>query len=357
MATRRHSRQPHIASSSELNTEMVRRFQSWLNAQKYLKSTVTKYCNECKKFCTYIGNKPMREVIPLDIADYITTNLPRKWADNLVNSRLSSLRTFFDFLYMGGVVNTVPPRFIRPRRVTKRLPLVLSQSRVAKLLAGTANLRDRAFLEFLYATGCRQREALSLCIEDVDMKHRKAHVRGKRKDRIVYFGPPAKAALRGYLGRRKDGYLFNLEYRQQRGHVHATTRTWTGHYATYENGKRVQHFQYLGVLDKTSRATATSRFKRFLKGVDLTRPVPDKPLNNYTAWRILTAAGRRIGLRFLPVRTLRHSFATHLWENGVDMRTIQELLGHGSLSSTQIYVQLSNRHVAEQFRRCHPRGA
>jgi integrase/recombinase XerD len=357
MAPRRHSLQPNVASSSQLNAEMVRRFQAWLNAQKYLPSTVTKYCNDCKKFCLFIGNKPMQEVIPLDVADYISTNLPRKWADNLVNSRLASLRTFFDFLYMGGVVNTVPPRYIRPRKVTKRLPLVLSQSQMATLLAGTTKLLDRALLEFLYATGCRQREALSLRVEDVDMEHRKAHVRGKRKDRIVYFGSPAKAALRRYLGRRKDGYLFKLEYRKQQGHVHATTRTWTGHYSTYETGKRTQHFQYLGVLDKTSPATAKARFKRFLKGIDLTRPVPDKPLNTHTAWKILTAAARRIGLRFLPVRTLRHSFATHLWENGVDTRTIQELLGHSSLSSTQIYIRLSNKNVAERFRRCHPRGA
>ncbi len=357
MTAGKHSVRPYVPSSRQVNAEMVRRFQMWLNAQKYLASTVTKYSNECKKFCAFIGNKPMQEVIPLDVADYISTNLPRKWADNLVNSRLASLRTFFDFLYMGGIVNTVPPRFIRPRKVTKRLPFVLTQSQVEKLLAGTTKLRDRALLEFLYATGCRQREALSLRLEDVDMEHLKAHVRGKRKDRIVYFGSPAKAALRRYVGRRKDGYLFKLEYRQQQGFIHATTRTWVGHYSTYETGKRIKHCQYLGVVDKTSSATAAARFKHLLKGVNLTRPAPDKPLNNYTAWKILTAAARRIGLRFLPVRTLRHSFATHLWENGVDTRTIQELLGHGSLSSTQIYIQLSNRRVAEQFRRCHPRGA
>ena len=339
------------------NAEMVRRFRQWLVAQNYLPSTVQKYCGLCDGFCTFVGNKTMREVIPLDVTDFITSNLRDQWADTVVNARLAALRTFFDFLYMGGVVNTVPPRFIRPRWVTKRIPRVLSQSQVRKLLGRTTELRDRAFLEFLYATGCRQKEALNLRLEDIDLDRRTARVRGKRKERTVYFGSPAEKALRRYLGNRKDGYLFKIEYRQQLGHVHATTRTWTGQYSTYENGKRVQHFQYLGVLDKTSAARAKARFKRFLKGVNLVRPVPDKPLCNHTAWKILTAAAHRIGLHFLPTSMLRHSFATHLHQNGADLYTLQTLLGHSCLSSTQIYLTVSNERVAERFRRLHPRGA
>ena len=336
---------------------MVQRFRQWLTAQKYIPSTVEKYCGLCKGFCLFVGNTPMRQVTPLDVSDFITSNLRDKWADSVVNSRLAALRTFFDFLYMGGVVNTVPPRFIRPRKVTRKLPLVLTPPQVQKLLEKTTNLRDRAFLEFLYATGCRQREALDLRAEDVDLDKRTARVRGKRKERLVYFGSQAESALRQYLGNRKDGYLFKIEYRQQLGHVHATTRTWTGHYSTYETGKRAQHFQYLGILDKTSEDTAKARFDHFLKGVNLVRPVPDKPLCNQTAWKILTAAARRVGLPFLPARMLRHSFATHLLENGADLSTIQTLLGHTCLSSTSIYLRLSNSHVAEQFKKLHPRGA
>ena len=93
----------------EENAEMVRRFRQWLTAQKYIPSTVEKYCGLCKGFCLFIGNKPMRQVIPLDVSDFITLDLRDKWADSVVNSRLAALRTFFDFLYMGGVVNTVPP--------------------------------------------------------------------------------------------------------------------------------------------------------------------------------------------------------------------------------------------------------
>jgi integrase/recombinase XerD len=349
-------RRPHVAPEKE-NAEMVQRFRQWLSAQKYIPSTVEKYCGLCKGFCAFIGDKPMRQVIPLDVSDFITSNLRKTWGDSVVNSRLAALRTFFDFLYMGGVVNTVPPRFIRPRKVTRKLPRVLTTAQVQRLLERTIKPRDRAFLEFLYATGCRQIEALTLRVEDVDLNKRRARVCGKRKERIVYFGLPAKTALRKYLGSRKDGYLFRVEYRQQVGHVHPTTRTWVGHYSTYETGKRLQHFKYLGVLDKTSASTAKARFRRFLKGVNLMRPAPDKRLCNHTAWKILTVAARRIGLRFLPARMLRSSFATHLCENGADLSTVQSLLGHSCLSSTQIYLRLSNSRIAKQFRLMHPRGA
>jgi len=357
MTQKKHALRRQPVAPEDENAEMVRRFRQWLTAQKYIPSTVEKYCGLCKGFCTFIGNKPMREVIPLDISDFITSNLRKTWGDSVVNSRLAALRTFFDFLYMGGVVNTVPPRFIRPRRVTRKLPKVLTTKQVQRLLERTTKPRDRAFLEFLYATGCRQIEALSLRVEDVDLNKRRARVCGKRKERVVYFGAPAKTALRKYLGSRKDGYLFRVEYRQQVGHLHPTTRTWVGHYSTYETGKRLQHFKYLGVLDKTSASTANARFKRFLKGVDLVRPAPDKRLCNHTAWKILTAAARRIGLRFLPARVLRSSFATHLCENGADLSTVQSLLGHSCLSSTQIYLRLSNTRIAKQFRLMHPRGA
>lgn len=335
---------------------MVRRFQQWLTAQKYIPNTVQKYCGLCKGFCSFIGNKSLRGVIPLDVSDFITSNLRHEWSDTVVNSRLAALRTFFDFLYMGGVVNSVPPRFIRPRKVTAKIPQVLTTAQVQMLLEKTTKLRDRAFLEFLYATGCRQSEALTLRLKDVDLDRRTARVLGKRKERIVYFGSEAKKSLRQYLGKRKDGYLFRIEYRQQLGHIHATNDSWSGHYATYETGKRVQHFRHLGSLATTSASTAKARFAKLLKGVDLSRPVPDKPLCTQTAWKILTAAAGRIGRPFLPARTLRHSFATHLCENGADLSTIQVLLGHSSLTSTQIYLHLANERIAQQFRQLHPRG-
>jgi integrase/recombinase XerD len=344
-------------SNAQINSEMVRRFRQWLIAQKYIHSTVQKYYGVCMKFCTFVKHKPLREVIPMDVSDFITSDLRHQWADTVVNSRLAVLRTFFDFLYMGGAVDSVPPRFIRPRRVTAKLPMVLTLQQVDTILHGTKGLRERAFLEFLYATGCRQEEVLHLRVRDIDLKNKQARVLGKRKERVVYFGSPARNALNRYLRGRKDGYLFQPEYREQTmRRVHQTKRTWTGQYSTYESGKRVTHYRYLGVLNQTSRQTAQRRFARHLKGIDLSRPIPDRPLCPHTAWKMLTAAAHRIGIRFLPARAFRHSFAVHLYENGAELTTLQALLGHSSLSSTQIYLRLFNRPVVEQYRRFHPRG-
>jgi len=344
-------------SHTQENLEMVGRFRQWLTAQKYLSSTVDKYYQTCEDFCAFIERKSLREVIPLDVSDFISSRVRPSWTDTVVNSRLAALRTFFDFLYMGGVVNAVPPRFIHPRRVTSKLPIVLTTTQVRRLLERTHKPRDRAFLEFLYATGCRQREALALRVGNVDLKRRTARVMGRRKERIVHFGSAAEMALRKYLGNRRRGFLFQIEYRQQRGHVNRTTGTWTGQYSTYESGSRVRHFRYLGMFHSTSAATAKARFAKHLRHIDLARPVPDKPLCPHTAWKILTAAAHRIGLSFLPARLLRHSFATHLCENGADLTTVQALLGHSCLSSTQIYLRLSSKRIAQQFRRFHPRGA
>jgi site-specific recombinase XerD len=349
-------RTPNL-SYQEVNEEMVRRFRAWLTVQNYLQSTISKYCKMCERFCEFIGNRPIRVVTPLDVCDFIGANLPNKWSDCLVNDRLAVLRSFFDFLYLGGAIDNVPPRFIRPRKVNRRLPSVLTQAQVKKLLMRTRRLRDRAILEVFYATGCRMTELLALRVADVDFATRRIRVRGKRKERIVYFGSPAAEALRCYLHGRKDGYLFQIEYVKQHGNVHATHTTWVGSYSVYPSGKRIKQIKYLGMLGRISRRTAEVRFKRHLRTVDLTRPIPDRPMCKHTVWKILSVAARRIGVKFLPVRVLRHTCATHLWENGADIRTIQEILGHSCLSSTQIYVRLANNEVARTFRRVHPRGA
>jgi integrase/recombinase XerD len=256
---------------------------------------------------------------------------------------------------MGGVIRTVPPRFIHPRKQERKPPKILEQREAAKMLDKTKVPRDRAFLEFMYATGCRLADVLPLRVPNIDLVKRTARVRSKRKERIVYFGKPAATALRKYLKGRKEGYLFQIEYKKQKGHLNKTTKTWVGMYSIYPQGKRIVQYKYMGMLDTTSRAQAKARFKKHLKRVDLSRPIPDRPMCKHTAWKMLRNAARRIKRDFLPARTIRHSYATHLCENGADIRTIQELLGHSCLSSTQIYLQLANKRVARIYNKSHPR--
>jgi integrase len=147
-----------------------------------------------------------------------------------------------------------------------------------------------------------------------------------------------------------------VAYPTQTGHLHATQRTWEGEYAIYPHGMRVKKLVYLGMLDKVSRAEAQIKLTKHLRHMDLRRPVQDRPISTAAALKVLRAAGHRIGLTFFSARMLRHSYATHLWENGADIMVIQELLGHNWLNSTQVYVCVANRTVAKTFRHSHPRG-
>ena len=346
-----------VLTHTEANEQLVLRFEMWLKAQKYTEQTAGSYIKRCRRFCKFVGNRPMRQVVPIDISDFLTFDLPPKWSDSLLNRRLTALRTFFDFLYLGGVVDSVPPRFIHPRKETRKLPCVLTQSQIKELLAKTKAQRDRALIELLYATGCRLTEILPLKVADVDFANRKIVVQGRRKQRVVYFGSPANKALRRYLGKRKTGFLFPPQYLPQRGFLLSMGQAWVGHYAIWRDGKRIRKRQRLGMLRTMSRKEAQAAFRKYLKNVKLSRPLPNRPIHPNTVFKILRSAAHRISLKFLPTRTLRHSFATHLLENGADLRTIQELLGHASLNSTQIYVNVSNQNLANAFRRLHPRGA
>jgi integrase/recombinase XerD len=106
-----------------------------------------------------------------------------------------------------------------------------------------------------------------------------------------------------------------------------------------------------------SRASAQRKFNKLLKGIDLVRPKPDRPLTRSTLGHIVQEIGRRAKLGAVSPHVLRHSFATHLLERGADIRAIQELLGHSYLTSTQVYTRISNNAVASTFKKFHPRGA
>ncbi len=348
-----------LSANASVNREMARRFRRWLNAQHYAQSTQKSYCRVVQRLCQYIGNVSLRDVKPMDIGDFITHNLPPRWSDTHVSHQLGALRCFFDFLYLGGVVDSVAPRFLRSRTRIKKLPPTLTQAQIKKLIAAAKNPRDRALVELFYATGCRVSELAAARVEGVDFVRRKFCVRAKRKERIVYFGRSAARALRRYLGRRKTGYLFQNIIPQQKGYVTHNRVAWTGVWRDFGPGPRrgAKHAKYLGTPSAMTAAEAMAKFRRLLKNIDLTRPKPNRPLTRSTLGRIVQEVGRRAGLGAVSPKMLRHSFATHLLERGADIRAIQELLGHAYLTSTQVYTRISNSAVASAFRRFHPRAA
>ena len=347
-------------SFKTVNLEMAERFRAWLAAQKYSLSTQERYHRVACKLCHFIRGKALSAVTPMDIGDFLTKTLPDRWEDSYISDHLGPLRSFFDFLYLGGVVDSVAPRFLKVRARAKPLPRTLTQAQVAKLIKTASHPRDRALIELLYATGCRIGEIRLARVEDIDFKRRTFRVRGKRKERIVYFGSQAAKSLRKYLDGRKEGYVFQDKIKPQKGYITYYKKAWIGNWKDYRTGKKggEKHSKWLGSPSQVSRAEAQQRFRWYLKNqrIDLVRYKPDRPLNRSALTFVVREIGRRAKIGKVSPHVLRHSFATHLLERGADIRAIQELLGHAYLTSTQVYTRISNNAVRSAFERFHPRA-
>ncbi len=234
-----------------------------------------------------------------------------------VNRVISGVRGWYRYLESRGEVGANPFAEIRSLRTEKRLPSFLFEEEMARLIelpSRTActgddsfwKLRDRAVLETLYSTGCRISELVSLDITDLDMKGSTARVMGKgSKERNVFLGASAASALRQYIACRS---------------THGP-----------KPGASPDALRALFINQRGGRIT--DRGVRFLLGEYLSKA--------------------NLGKRVTP-HTFRHSFATHLLDRGADIRAVQELLGHASLSTTQVYTHVGLERLKKVYRRAHP---
>ncbi len=228
--------------------------------------------------------------------------------------RAASIRGFYRFCYAEGLIETdVAGRFDLPRQ-TRLLPEVLTVEEVERLLEmrgdeSAAGIRDRALLELLYASGLRISEAVGLDRDDIDLNVALVRVVGKGdRERQVPVGEVAVAWLRRYVAEVRPGWLDK----------------WRGE----------------------------SRH-----GGPLFLSVRGERLDRRRAWEMLVAAARKAGLKDgISPHTLRHSFATHLLEGGADLRIVQELLGHASINTTQLYTHLTGERIKDVYARAHPRA-
>ncbi len=206
-----------------------------------------------------------------------------------------ALRGLFDFLTRGGLMDRNPARLIPNRRLPKRLPHFLNEGEAACLIEAASTSRDRALLEFLYATGCRVGEVTRVRIEHLNWRSRSVCVLGKgQKERIVFFGSKAARALREYLVSRQHGPLFRNQRR--------------------------------------------------------------RPLSIRKIAEIVRETGRRANVGRVHPHMLRHSFATAMLNRGANLRAIQDLLGHASISTTQKYTHLAIADLIRVHEQFHPRG-
>ncbi|RMG71400.1 MAG: tyrosine recombinase XerC [Nitrospirae bacterium] len=284
--------------------EFVKEFLRYMELERSAsRHTLRAYRTDLEEFFKII-KVPVKEIEVSHIRGFVAKRLSEGKSKTTLSRQLATLRSFFRFLHREGYVEYNPARLVPNPKAEKRLPRFLTVDEVFSVVEkpegfGFLPARNRAILELIYSAGLRVSEVASLSMDDVNLRDGYVKVKGKRrKERIVPIGSKARDALRDYIIERK-------------------------------------------LLKKETDAFFINR-----QG----GPLTDRSIRKIVV-RYAKEAG--IGGKVGP-HTLRHTFATHLLQGGADLRVIQELLGHSSLSSTQVYTHLDITHLMDIYDRSHP---
>lgn len=284
------------------------------------KATVSAYESDLNKYVAWLqthGITKPDDIVKQDVEDYIAALDADGESARSKARRLASIHEFHRFALAQHAVSADVAASVKAPKGASVLPDVLSVDEVSRLLDAAAVggstdpvvLRDKALLEFMYATGCRVSEAVGTNLDDIDLEEKVVRLMGKgSKQRLVPLGSYARNSVVVYL-----------------------------------NAGR-------GELERRSTAKVPERRALFLNK-------RGKRISRQSVWEIVKTAGERAGItKPLHPHTLRHSFATHLIQGGADVRTVQELLGHASVTTTQIYTHVSPEALIETYLTAHPRA-
>ena len=284
--------------------EYIANFLRYLELEKGVSAhTLRAYKNDLEDFFDHVKAKP-EEMDMLDVRGFVADQIRKGLNKSTVSRRLSSIRSFFKFLYREGHLQKNPAKLVSGPKLPKLLPKFLSVDDAFSLVEkpegmGFAPARDRAILELLYSSGLRVAELAGLNVEDINIREALVKAKGKgKKERIVPIGSKALDAIKSYMVER-----LLLRSRE--------TAIFLNRLGTRLSDRGVRR-----IVVKYSKALAISG---------------------------------NVG-----PHTLRHSFASHLLQGGADLRVIQELLGHVSLSTTQKYTHLDVAHLMDIYDRAHP---
>lgn len=324
------------------NRQLIERFDKWLMVVGFSMNTRSSYIFTVKAFAKFMVGKPVTAATKDDVRVFLGDLFDRGLAAVTIQGRLYALRSFFKFLQLGGCVRDSVPRYIKNRKLPKRLPGSKSEAEINSIIEAARTVRDRAILELLYASGIRVSECAHLRVEDVNLRARSLVVRrGKGdKDRLGLFGRKAAKALTLHLGDRRSGPLFVEERPQQRGYVYRNeSGAWWGHWRGVGDD-RMRNVR-LGDYDMPTKERAQQALDAYLAG-KLPKPARgSKGLTARSIHRIVVRAAKRAGVTGVHPHTMRHSCATHLLNRGVDVRFVQELLGHTTLVTTSKYLHVA----------------
>lgn len=292
---------------------LVDEYLSTLSVERgYSSHTIEAYAADLNDFLTFLeaqGLSSPEEITPAHVLLYLSDLRRRGLVEETLARRLSALRGFFAFLVLEHGLSENPLALIEGPRPRRKLPVVLSPEEIKRLLQAPdpstpIGLRDRAMLELTYSSGLRVSELLGLCLFDLNLEVGFVRVRGKgSKERLVPVGDYAREALEVYLKEGRPKLLKDFD----EPHLFLNHR--------------------------------------------------GRPLTRQRFWQIIKKNALKAGLNpEITPHVLRHSFATHLLEQGADLRTVQMMLGHASLSTTQVYTHVQAETLRRVHARYHPRG-
>ncbi|MBI2855367.1 MAG: site-specific tyrosine recombinase XerD [Chloroflexi bacterium] len=304
--------------------ETIRSFLDYLASERGLSpNTVAAYGTDLHQLVDLLeergfspeGNDGWRAIDRATLTQYTLDLQQRGYSPTTRARKIASVKSLFNFLVEEGVVSQDPTESLASPRIGRVLPRSLSEKEIERLLHGVAqgetleSRRDAAMIELMYATGMRVSELVSLGVGDVDLKERSVRCRGKgSKERLLNIHDQAVYVLESYL---KDVRPRLVSQRNRS--------------ATREDALFLNH-----------------------RGERLTRQ---------GFWLILKGYGEKAGIKAtLTPHTLRHSFATHMLRGGAPLRYLQELLGHASISTTQVYTHLAQEQVQQEYDKAHPRA-
>lgn len=274
-------------------------------------NTEMSYRRDLEKVAHFMSSRGIQEtkdVTAQDLADYVKYLEDSKFAAATVSRNIASLKAFYHYMLQEGITEEDLAATLKAPKIEKKVPEIMSPEEVVRLLEqpsgdSVKEIRDKAMLELLYATGIRVTELITLQLSDVNMQMSFILCRDRNKERVIPFGAAAKNALAKYLDGTREEML--------------------------ENKKSDVLFVNCS----------------------------GQPMSRQGFWKLIKHYAKKADIRAdITPHTLRHSFAAHLVENGADLRSVQEMLGHSDISTTQIYANLNHNHIREVYAKAHPRG-
>lgn len=286
-----------VESHEKRNLALETSFEQFLLARTCSDHTRRAYGRVVQDFLAFVHNGNVDELSHVAIREYLHWLQSRGLSPQSIARETFALKAFFAFLERLGIVELSPAKHIRNRRLPKKLPQFHNEDEMEQLIAGAYDARSKAILEVFYATGVRVTALCNIRLEDIDFNARTILIQRAKggKQRIVLFGRPAEKAMKAYLNGREDGFLFPSERR------------------------------------------------------------PGHPLTRETVYQIVNRCSQRAGLGRMNCHKIRHSFATALFNRGADIMYVKELLGHESISTTQVYTHVAQAGLQRTMEKYHPR--